>query len=128
VVCGIGVVETIKRKGTASRVRIQVSSNSLIRIPKVSQSIIPLRNAGRIKVINNGRIEHPVQGDSVQLLRGEDVSSRPFVNVTEPDGVLELPNVGCVSPIGSYALSSGTANLGSPQNFGANRSWKGLNE
>ena len=58
-----------------------------------------LKNAGRIKVINNGRMEHPVQSDSV---RGEYASSRPFVNVTGlSDGVLKLLNIDCVKMVES---------------------------
>ena len=49
VVRGTIAVETIKKKGTASRVRVQLSSNSVIRIPKVSQWVIRLRNDRRIK-------------------------------------------------------------------------------
>ena len=80
---GTATVETVERKASTGRVRINISGNPLIGIPKVLGSVVTLCRVGGIEVVYDRGVIQPVQGDSVGLLSGEDVPGYSFVGIPE---------------------------------------------
>ena len=97
---GTATVETVERKASTGRVRIDISGNPLIGIPKVLGSVVTLCRVGGIEVVYDRSLIQPVQGDSVGLLSGENVAGYSFVRIPEiGDRVLQLCGVGSVEVV-----------------------------
>ena len=100
VVRGTATVETVERKASTGRVKVDISGNPLVGIPKFLGSVVTFCRVGGIEVVCDRGVVQPVQGDSVELLGGEDVAGCSFAGVPEiGNRISHLCGVGSVEVV-----------------------------
>jgi hypothetical protein len=103
VVKEVGVVRPVKWVPTALGIRVNIARDSFVDIALVSDSRVPLSSTDCVEVVGGAKAPQAVEGNGVQLLRGEDVSRHPLVSISQIcHGIVALRYTGGVEVVASF--------------------------